>query len=173
MPDLDSIFTELFETYHRSLINFCISQGVHANHAEDITSEAFARAMAKRDQFLPLEPKQQRAWLYSAVGYIIKENNARITSVPFSEIENIENYITETDKLEEYITNEDFNGYVQQIHDELTDEKDIELFRLIFNRKIDYEALSKNYNITPGHTRVMVSRLRKKLRVIVNKILNS
>ncbi|MBQ7923539.1 MAG: sigma-70 family RNA polymerase sigma factor [Clostridia bacterium] len=173
MPDLNSIFTELFETYHGSLINFCISQGVRAESAEDIASEAFTRALANPEKFLPLDPKQQRTWLYSAVGYIIKENNARITSVPFGEIENIENYITETDKLEEFIADEDFNGYVKQIHEELSDEKDRELFRLIFDRKIDYDTLSKKFGITPGHTRVMVSRLRKKLRVIVNKILNS
>ncbi|MBQ7923652.1 MAG: sigma-70 family RNA polymerase sigma factor [Clostridia bacterium] len=173
MPDLDSIFTELFETYHRSLINFCISQGVRADNAEDITSEAFARALAKPDQFLALEPKQQRAWLYSAVAYIMKENNAKTHPVTFSEIENIENYITDNDDLQHFISEGDFDEYAKQVYDELSTDNDRELFKSIFDQKIDYEVLSKKFNVTPGNTRVMVSRLRKKLRVIVNKLLNN
>ena len=51
-------------------------------------------------------------------------------------------------------------------------EKERELFRLIFDQKIDYDTLSKKYDASSGTVRVMVSRLRSKLRVIVNKILS-
>jgi len=173
MPDLDSIFTELFDTYHKSLINFCIAQGVRADNAEDIAADAFARALAKPEQFLSLEPKQQKAWLYSAVVYIIKENNAKIQPVPFSEVENIENHITENDELDRFITDELFDEYAKQVYDALSSDADRELFKSIFDQKIDYAVLAKKFNVSPGNTRVMVSRLRKRLRVIVNKLLNS
>lgn len=116
MLDRDSIYTELFHTYHQSLINFCVSKGVRPENVEDIVSEAFTRALAKADQVMPLEPKQQRAWLYSAVAKIIKETNAKAKPAAFSEIEN---------------------------------------------------------DVSSGTVRVMVSRLRKKLRVIVNKVLSN
>ena len=115
MLDRDSIYTELFHTYHQSLINFCVSKGVRPENVEDIVSEAFTRALAKENQIMPLEPKQQRAWLYSAVANIIKETNVKEKAAAFSEIEN---------------------------------------------------------DVSSGTVRVMVSRLRKKLRVIVNKVLS-
>ena len=121
---------------------------------------------------MPLKPEQQRAWLYSAVVRIIKENNAQKKPELFSEIENIENYIKDADDLEQYQAEETYQEYVQQVYDELSTEKERELFKLIFNQKIDYDTLSQKYDASSGTVRVMVSRLRKKLRVIVNKILN-
>lgn len=172
MLDRDSIYTELFHTYHQSLINFCVSKGVRPENVEDIVSEAFTRALAKADQVMPLEPKQQRAWLYSAVVKIIKETNAKAKPAAFSEIENIENYIKENDTLEQFQSEETYRGYVQQVYDELSTDKERELFRLIFDQKIDYDTLSQKYDASSGTVRVMVSRLRKKLRVIVNKVLS-
>ena len=115
MPDRDSLYTELFDLYHQSLINFCVSKGVRPENIEDIVSEAFTRALAKSDQVMPLKPEQQRAWLYSAVVRIIKENNARKTPELFSEIENIENYIKDGDDLEQFQSEETYQGYVQQV----------------------------------------------------------
>ena len=172
MPDRDSLYTELFDLYHQSLINFCVSRGVRPENIEDIVSEAFTRALAKSDQVMPLKPPQQRAWLYSAVVLVIKENNARKSPEFFSEIENIENYLSDDDDFEQHRSDETFHDYVLQIYDELSTEKERELFRLIFNQKIDYDTLAKKYDAEPGTVRVMVSRLRKKLRKIVNKMLN-
>lgn len=172
MLDRDSLYAELFNTYHQSLINFCISKGVRSENAEDIVSEAFTRALAKADQVMTLNPRQQKAWLYSAVVRIIKENNTKTTPAVFSEIENIENYIKDTDDLEHFQTEENYQQYVQQVYDELSTDKERELFKLIFDQKIDYDTLSQKYDASSGTVRVMVSRLRKKLRVIVNKILS-
>lgn len=61
MPDRDSLYTELFNTYHQSLINFCIAKGVRYENVEDIVSKAFTRALAKADQVMTLQPQQQRA----------------------------------------------------------------------------------------------------------------
>lgn len=173
MPDRDFIYTELFHTYYKSLINFCISQGVHAENADDIVSEAFTRAWTKAEQFLMLEPIQQKAWLYSAVVNIIKENKAKAPPTPFSEIENIENFIKDNNDLISFKSEEDFYGYAEQVYDELETDKERELFTLIFDERIDYEILSQKYGTSQGNVRVMVSRLRKKLRVIVNKLLNN
>lgn len=172
MPDRDSLYTELFHTYHQSLINFCVSRGVRPENVEDIVSEAFTRALEKADQIMTLEPKQQKVWLYSAVARIINEYDDKASPIMFSEIENIENFIKENDNLERFQSEEDYQGYVQQVYDELSTDKERELFKLIFDEKIDYGTLSQKYDMSQGTVRVMVSRFRKKLRVIVNKILN-
>ncbi len=171
MPDRDSVYAELFNTYHQSLINYCISKGVRPTDSEDIVSEAFARALAKAEEFLALEPNQQKSWLYSAVSYIMKENNRKVSPVAFSEIENIENYIKENDELEQLQSEEDYQQYVKLIYDELESDKERELFKLIFDKKIDYKALSREYDVSPGAARLMVHRFRNKLNDIVNKLL--
>lgn len=73
MSDIESLFTELFNKYYNSLINYCIAKNIREQDADDIVSEAFARAYEKSNQLFPLNEKQQRAWLYSAVSLIIKE----------------------------------------------------------------------------------------------------
>jgi len=171
MQDRDSMFTELFHAYYNSLINFCISKGKGSDVAEDIVSETFARALAKADQLLMLAPKQQRSWLYSTAVNIIKETHAHTPPVVFSEIEDIENFIVATDTLEQFQSEEDYQQYVQQTYNELATDKERELFELIFDQKIDYTTLSQKLDVSPGTIRVMVCRLRKKLRIIVNKIL--
>lgn len=110
--------------------------------------------------------------MYSAVVRIIKENRTKTTPAVFSEIENIENHIIENDNLKQYQSEEDYQTYVMQVYDELSTDKERELFKLIFDQKIDYNTLSQKYGVSSGTVRVVVSRLRKKLRVIVNKILS-
>ena len=171
MIDRHSLYTELFHSYHQSLMNFCISQGVRPEDADDMVSEAFARAWMKAEQISPLEPKQQRAWLYSAITNIIKESRAKPAPALFSEIENIENYIAEEDALQQIQSEEDYQQYIKQIFNELTDEKEQEFFRLILEEKLDYNTLSQKYNASPGTLRVTICRFRKKLQKIVNKIL--
>jgi len=172
MVDRDSVYNELFQTYHVFLISFCVTQGIHVENAEDIVQEAFTRALAKSDQFLRLEPKKQKSWLFSAVTNIIKENNAKPEAIPFSEIENIDNYIADHDDLEQLQSEETYQQYVQQVSDELSNDKERELFKLIIDEKLDYDTLSRKYALSSGTARVMVSRFRKKLREIVNNILS-
>ena len=173
MVDRDSVYTELFQAYHVYLIRFCITQGIRAENAEDIVSEPFSRALIKSDQFLKLAPKQQKSWLFSAVTNIIKENKSKPIAIPFSEIDNIENYLADHDELEQFQSEEEYQQYLRQVTDELSTEKERELFRLMIDEKLDYDTLSKKYAISPGTARVMISRFRKKLRMIVNKVLNS
>ena len=171
MVDRDSVYTELFQAYHVYLISFCITQGIRAENADDIVSEAFSRALIKSDQFLRLEPKQQKSWLFSAVTNIIKENNAKPEAIPFSEIENIENYLADQDNLEQFQAEEEYQQYVKQVSDELSTDQERELFKLMIDEKLDYNTLSQQYALSSGTVRVMVSRFRKKLHEIVNNIL--
>ena len=129
MLDRNSIYTELFHAYYHSLENFCISRGVQTDNVEDIVVEAFTRALEKSDQFLALAPNQQKTWLFSAVVYIIKESRAKKAPVFFSEIEGIENYIHSDDSLAAFQTDQEYEEYAQQVYDELTNDKEREVFR--------------------------------------------
>lgn len=171
MTDRDSVYIDLFHTYYRSMLNFCISKGVGGSDAEDIISEAFIRALVKPEKFLALTQKQQKSWLYSAVVNIIKENQSKTSLAVFSEIEKADDFPTDDDKLKQFQENENFQAYIQEVYDKLTDEKERELFRLIVEQRLDYDTLSREYDVSPGNMRVIVSRFRKKLRAIVNKLL--
>ncbi len=169
MQDKDSVFTELFEKYHQSLINYCVSRGFRPADSDDIVSEAFTRALDREEKFLKLKPNKRRAWLYKAVDYIILESYDKKLPKPFSEIDNIENYIKENDELEKLLTDEIYDEYVKQVYDSLDDDKDRKLFTHILN-KTDYKTLVKEYGKSPEAVRTMVSRFRKKLDEIVKKL---
>ena len=164
MSDIESLFTELFNKYYNSLINYCIAKNIREQDADDIVSEAFARAYEKSNQLFPLNEKQQRAWLYSAVSLIIKEELSKNKLTAFSELDFIENYAQEKSGIDEFHDNDNFDTCLREIRER-------ELFELIFDKKIDYKTLSEKYGITPDNCRVMISRFRSKIRAFVNKVL--
>lgn len=169
MSDIESLFTELFNKYYNSLINYCIAKNIREQDADDIVSEAFARAYEKSEQVFPLNEKQQRAWLYSAVSLIIKEEFSKNKLTAFSELDFIENYAQEKNDIDEFHDN--FDTCLREIRENLGSDKERELFELIFDKKIDYKTLSEKYGITPDNCRVMISRFRSKIRAFVNKVL--
>ncbi len=173
MLDKDNLYTALFEIYHDSLKNFCISKGVRPEDIDDMVSEAFTRAIANANTVLSLEPPQQRAWLYSAVMWIMKEYNSRREVIPFSEVEDIEKYIQAEDDSEQIRDEDAFRCYVKQVYAALETEEERKLFIEIFDRKVNYAELAQKYGRSVGNMRVMVSRFRKKLRKIVNNVLSS
>lgn len=171
ISDIESLFTELFNKYYNSLINYCIAKNIREQDADDIVSEAFARAYEKSEQVFPLNEKQQRAWLYSAVSLIIKEEFSKNKLTAFSELDFIENYAQEKNDIDEFHDNDNFDTCLREIRENLGSDKERELFELIFDKKIDYKTLSEKYGITPDNCRVMISRFRSKIRAFVNKVL--
>lgn len=115
MSDIESLFTELFNKYYNSLINYCIAKNIREQDADDIVSEAFARAYEKSNQLFPLNEKQQRAWLYSAVSLIIKEDLSKNKLTAFSELDFIENYAQEKNDIDEFHDNDNFDTCLREI----------------------------------------------------------
>ena len=176
MVDLDKkamevLYTELFKKYYGSLIHFCIAEGFPNVTAEDIVAEAFTRAYEKSDKFTSLAPKQQTAWLYTAATKIMKEMKAKRTFIPFSEIPEIENIAQGKDDIAAFLTDDAFDSYIKEVYAALDSDKERELFVRIVEEKLDYDSLSKECGITSGNLRVILSRFRSKLRIIVNNIL--
>lgn len=168
--DMETLYTELFKNYYGSLIHFCMTEGFPKDTAEDIVAEAFTRAYDKSDQFTSLAPKQQTSWLYTAANKIMKEMKAKRTFIPFSEIPEIEN-IEQTDDIAAFHTEDAFDSYIKEVYAALDSDKERELFVRIVEEKLDYDSLSKECGITSGNLRVILSRFRSKLRIIVNNIL--
>lgn len=168
--DMETLYTELFKNYYGSLIHFCMTEGFPKDTAEDIVAEAFTRAYDKSDQFTSLAPKQQTSWLYTAANKIMKEMKAKRTFIPFSEIPEIEN-IEQTDDIAAFHTEDAFDSYIKEVYAALDSDKERELFVRIVEEKLDYRSLSEEYGVTSGNLRVILSRFRSKLRIIVNNIL--
>ncbi len=169
MEDKDSIFTELFEKYYQPLKNYCISKGIRPADSDDIVSEAFTRAWNKNEEFLKCNPLQRKSWLYKAVDYIRMESYDIILPKPFSEIENIEDYINEADEIEQLLSDEIYDDYIKQMYNSLEKEDDRKLLTHILN-KTDYRTLEKEYGKSPEAVRMMILRLRKRLMKIVKKL---
>lgn len=172
MDDIDSLFTDLFYKYYNRLIKHCINRKIREHDADDIVSEAFARAYEKAGQFVALNEKQQLTWLYSAVEIIIKERTAKAGSITVSELDSAADCEQERSVIDEFHENERYETYLREMRESLSSDKERELFEMIYDKKIDYNELAEKYDISPSTCRVMVSRFRSKIREFVNKLLN-
>ena len=163
---------ELFREYYAALVRYSVSNGISKDNAPDVVSEAFLRAIRKKEQFLQLNPQQQKAWLYTTVGYIIREQKDKPSDVPFSAVEGIEEYINENDDLSRFQANEDFQDYLQMVEKAFANDDERHLFSRIVDHKVDYSTLSRQENLPPASIRVLIHRLRKKASEFVNNLLN-
>lgn len=169
MSDIDSMFADLFEKHYDSLMHYCIVKKIRYHDAEDIVSEAYERALKKSWQLFSLNENQQKTWLYTAVSLIIKERVAKNGQSIFGDLDLFTNYVQKTNAIDEFHDSDNFDACLREITDSLKSPKERELFKLIFDEKINYEALSEKYDISQNACRVKVLRLRRKLRKITDE----
>ena len=170
MTDRDAILSELHQQYAKSLHNFCLSRGVSPDLAEDVVSETFVRVLEKADVFFSLPPEKWKTWLFSTTLNVIREERARRRETPFSAVENLENTLSYEEDFTGFRTDADFRRWLNTVRAELDTERERELFAQIFDQKVDYASLAEHHGTTETGARKMVSRLRQKLREIVNKV---
>lgn len=171
MSDINSMFTDLFEKYYDPLMHYCTAKKIRRYDSEDIVSEAYERALSKSWQLSFLNENQQKTWLYTAVSLIIKEKAAKNGQAVFRDLDLFGDYVQKINVIDEFHEAEAFDTWLCEIKGSLCSDKERELFELIFDEKINYEALSEKYGISQEACRVKVSRFRHKLRKITDRIM--
>lgn len=156
------MFNEFHMQNYNIMFRFCKSKGQNEKDAEVITSEAMHR--------LWLIGINDKKWMYKTIQYIIKEYHRKSNA---NLVENIDDHtyvLSDDGNIDQIIEIERYIIYIRNIQAQL-DENEKELFKLAFIEKISYPEIIENLNITSSTLRSRISRLRKKLRPIMDELL--
>lgn len=154
------------------MFRFCKSKGQNEKDAEEITSEAMHRLWLVWDKRYDFSEIDNKKWVYKAIQYIIKEYYRKSEA---NLVENIDNHLyvlSDDGNIDRIIETERYINYTRNIQGQL-DENEKELFKLAFIEKNSYPEIIENLNITSSTLRSRISRLRKKLRPIMDELLKS
>lgn len=171
----NEILTELYNIYQRTLINICISKGLSKADSEDVVSEAFYRFWENIDDLGNLTQAQQKKWLYSAVNNIFYE----VIRLKYKTIDTDINDLADiiSDKKSDFeivIEDQEFERLVKLFEAELTNSEKIS-FRVMLDKEsgATYKELSEEYDIPISTLTSGTTRLRKRAKIILKKILKN
>ena len=141
---------QLYRSYWEELLKYCVSLSKNQAQAEDITQEAFLRAMGNEDVLKNLEQPQQRAWLYRTARNIFIDKVRREKRISFEE-------------TDERLFEEDYTGViVEQMCNCLTDEEKA-IFFLRYMEGYNATELGEMFGMTAATIRAKLVAIRKRL----------
>lgn len=158
--------TEIALLHYDDVYHLCLSRLKREEDASDVTQEVFLFFQEKYDE---LEDEYIKAWLYAVADNKIKE---QFRTIAKREKELIFGTVfgsqTSTDILYETlednkITPEEIEEKKQGILSSLN-EKELELFEMVYTKHMEYEELAKAFDISEHAVRSRVYRLRLKIK---------
>ena len=157
---------EIAGLYYDDVYHLCCSRLKIETDASDVTQEVF---LFFQENYGELEDNFIKAWLYKVADNKIKE---AFRSIAKREKELIFGtvFVTQTSadilyEMEEdnKITDEELEEKKQGILSSLTD-KELELFEMVYTKRMEYAELAKALNTTEHAVRSRVYRLRLKIK---------
>lgn len=173
METENEILTELLKDYRGTLMNLCLAKGLSKEDAEDAISEATCRFLDDYENLEELNQFQQKRWLYNTVNNICHEifrSKIRVVDNDISEYAEI--IFDAHDDFSVVIEDQEFERLIKLFEDELT-ETEKKAFRAMLDKDsgATYRELSENYGIPISTLTSITTRLRKKAKRILDKIL--
>lgn len=167
------IVDDLFIKHNAFLLNIIRSKGFNADDAKDILSETFLRFLENLDDLKDLNSLQHKKWLYNTAVNITHERKRCKIKIAENDISEFEEVIADNKNgVDGVIEDQAFDHLVRQMQSELTDSENKALeFILELDQGSTYEELSSKYDIAPVTLRSMIHRLRKRSKVILDRIL--
>lgn len=162
MNDLRERFDIFVESCYNDLLKYCISHTGNTFDADDVLNEALFRLWKVWGVQVDYPDSQNRGWLFSAIGYILKENNRKMGRIVLCGDEKLEilKHDNSLSNVEEEIQ---YQQMVKDIMSEL-DAQEKEIFTMVFIHKLPYDVISRKTGIKSTTLRSIISRMRKRLR---------
>ena len=173
----DASFEYLYNKYLDRIVRFINVQfHVDAEASKDIAHETFKTMWEKRGELYDDDEKKMLSWLYKTAKMKYCEYNrcnAKLQIDFDSDPEAIPNDFSA--EYEDLLHIEGFNSveekyqsYLSEVKDSLS-EKELEMFNLVVEMKLDPKDAAAALNISDVNFRVRWHRLRNKLKPIVKK----
>lgn len=168
MDEKERVFHDLYVEYHEILYKTCISFTGNPVKADEIVQEAFIRLWIVWDERIKCTLSANKSWLYKAVMNIIHEMQRTDMRHP-DDIDELtdtpaEDSIRARDEILQY---EHYLSVIQRI----LKPKEYRVFELYVVNGMTYSEMAVVLKKRESTIRSEISRLRKKLRPAVEKLL--
>lgn len=167
MKEKEKLYRELFMKHHGTMFQFCRAFIHNETIADEIVHEAFVRLWCVWDERATYPPLLNKGWLYKTMRNIIYETQRVRNTDSINHHEHLQgdDHITEKNETLQY------EHYIQEIRKHLKP-SDCKLFELYVVRMLSYKEIAELLEIRESSVRSQVTRLRKRLKPIVEKILS-
>ena len=160
------IFEQCYKDYYKSLINFARARlRESSDYSEDCVQEAFTvfyNRLQTGEEF-----EQPRAFLYKTLDNIIKRQRSKIMTDEMNTVSLDDPENTMEIAVYDSI---DYEKYIKILEDSLDeDEKFIYTEKYVNDKKIEQIALENNLSV--GAVTMRLSRLRKKLKLLLDDLI--
>lgn len=148
---------ELYNTYYKELLGWCIAMTQDPQQAEDLVQEAFLRAIHHTGLLNHLKEKQRVSWMYRTI------KNLYIDKIRHTSFETIVEEIPESVAVLDEFTQIDYKQAILQLSEEEQ--------RLLVMQYQGYHSteLGQIFGIPSGTVRAKLSLARKKLRMALRE----
>lgn len=157
---------EIAGLYYDDVYHLCLSRLKKEEDAQDVTQEVF---LLFQEKYNELEDNLIRAWLYAVANNKIKEEFRAIAKrekeLIFGDASDSQPSADDVFEMNEEnkISPEELEKKKKDILSSL-EERELELFEMIYTKHMEYEELAKALNISEQAARARAYRLRVKIK---------
>lgn len=169
MDENNKLAEELIKNYYDALMKYCFALKVSGHDAEDFVSETFKRMWENIELIASLQPKAQKAWLYTTVSNLIKDSYKSKPPLP-TEDNILENVPCENKEIERVVEDCQFENIIKTLKENASEEER-KLLELIIEKNKTYDQIAKELNVNSVTLRTRIWRLRKKLKPVAEELL--
>ena len=168
MINIEGQFEKIYHEYYPVLLRFVGSKRLKQINTEEIAQEALARLWEKRDECNFDNDAQLAAWLIRTSRFVILEYT-RIGKDTEC-LTDHENTVSDTNHIEQRIEDIRLKQYLHEIEQDLSEYEQL-IFKMVFIEHRPYRECAAELKIKDVSLRSSISRLRKKLKPYVDRIL--
>ena len=166
-----TLFCEFVLKYSDDFLRFCISYTKNRFDADDMLSEAYKRMWTVWDTRQDLPMQVNKAWMLKTISNISKEYYRQKKKTP-DDIDGQAEIRSQTNEIEQFEEKRQFEAYVKEIMNELS-ENEKRVFKLYMIEGYSYKEVSEMIDAPSVTVRSQVSRIRKKLRPKIDKLIKT
>lgn len=163
---------KLFRYFHDTLVNHCRRKEYSVSDSEEFVAEAFYRLTKNIDKVTDRSLKEQRAWLYSTVGNVIREHNRKNKFILKDNLDEVEYSDSPEDVCENISMKNTCSVLIKDIYEKLEDDK-IEFLEKYEKGEIIYSEIAEeenmNYNTVKSQSYRKLVAIRKAAQEVLEE----
>lgn len=164
------VATALFQTYERTLFNYCIRKHQYSDaDSKEFVDETFCRLLKNITKIADRTPAEQRSWLYKTLENVILEHKRKYEMIDTDKSDEIENYSSPKDEINEIMEDETFNIIIDEVKTSFKDDEKMFVEKFI-QGEFNYKEIAKSEGINYNTFKSQMLRLLPQIQKITLKV---